>query len=101
MLHHPAKLLRKNRTYILGLLLVVPLLIFSTWLAAPTRELQSPHLESPREQQRPSVIAGTNHGGELSVSKKTQLDQNFGKLPMQFEMNQGQVAGDVKYISRG
>ncbi len=101
MLHHPAKLLRKNRTYILGLLLVVSTLIFSTWLAAPTRELQSPHLESPREQQRTSVIEGTNHGGELSVSKKTQLDQNFGKLPMQFEMNQGQVAAEVKYISRG
>jgi hypothetical protein len=101
MLHYPAKILRKNRTYRLDLLLVVSLLILSTWLAAPTRELQSPHLESSRAQQRTSHIEGVNPGSELSASKKAQLDHNFGKLPMQFETNQGQVAADVKYISRG
>jgi hypothetical protein len=36
-----------------------------------------------------------------SASSRKAAVQNYGKLPMTFEANQGQIASDVKYLSRG
>lgn len=43
---------------------------------------------------RPASQAGT-------ASQKSEVVQNYGKLPLSFEANQGQTAGPVRFVSRG
>jgi hypothetical protein len=40
-------------------------------------------------------------GGTPGTAARTRIDSAFGKLPLQFEANQGQQPAQVKFLSRG
>ncbi len=49
-----------------------------------------------------SAMRGSSaSGGEDDAAKKARLKREYGRLPMNFEVNQGQADGAVKYLSRG
>jgi hypothetical protein len=47
-------------------------------------------------QAAPSIMPSSSEAG-----LKPQIVENYGKLPLSFEVNQGQTAPDVKFLSRG
>jgi hypothetical protein len=67
-------------------------------LAAPTHELQSPH-QNRHANNNSELVSRVNHGGDLLVSKKTQLDQ-ISENSDAVQMIKDKWPS-VKYISRG
>src|SRR5215468_8000168 len=65
--------------------IVLVLLIASGIICSKARQLQSP-----------SVPAATS-----IATDRARLSENYAKLPMRFETNQGQSDGSVKFVSRG
>ena len=51
-------------------------------------------LQTPRSEL-------TERGRPASSQVRSQLIANYGKLPLSFELNQGQADAGVKFLSRG
>jgi hypothetical protein len=54
----------------------------------------------PTELHYPKLLADTS-GGELDAAHRIQINEAYGKLPLTFEINQGQTDAQVKFLSRG
>jgi hypothetical protein len=48
-----------------------------------------------------NVPISLSNGQSSNAVSQLKLDEEYGKLPMAFEVNEGQTDGQVKYISRG
>jgi hypothetical protein len=63
------------------------------------REIKSEVVLPSPHQPSPKFTAG--RGAEPDGATKTRMIEAYGKLPLHFEANQGQVEGTVRYLSRG
>ncbi len=83
--YKPTKSMNKQLfTLFLGLMLIITTLIFFT----------SSHWSYFNHEHAASSLLASSAGSSLLVD-------NFGNLPLSFEMNQGQVDSDVTFLSRG
>src|SRR5688572_26475508 len=67
----------------------------SIWiLQALVRESLPPSSTPPARIEAPQAES-------VGAARQTQLGEIYGKLPLSFEQNQGQVDGRVRFLSRG
>ncbi|MDX2029635.1 MAG: SBBP repeat-containing protein [Blastocatellia bacterium] len=52
-------------------------------------------------RRSPSVEASFDGGREASGGRQAEMKRAYGRLPMNFEANQGQAAAEVRYLARG
>jgi hypothetical protein len=63
--------------------------------------LQSQAASPIPENQPPSTSSSFSyHLSELNPVTRVQQTESYGKLPLNFEVNQGQVDSQVKFLSR-
>src|SRR5262245_7179029 len=56
---------------------------------------------SASAMRKPSAPAASPAGQENEAAIKDRLRRQYGRLPMNFEVNQGQADESVKFLSRG
>ena len=91
----------QNRTRTLTALMIGLSSLLSLMLLLgnlPQRNTQQP--EAAAKQSNPSSPA-TATPKQLDEATQAHVGESFGKLPLSFEMNQGQVDEEVKFLSRG
>src|SRR5258708_5744229 len=50
---------------------------------------------------RPQLKSRTAHAANSHAAPKARIIESYGKLPLSFELNQGQTDPAVKFLSRG
>ena len=102
--------LNLNRTYFFifmatSVLLIGGSLFFPRWhnISTQTANLAqaADRRENANREQQPAQAPSDMAGHELTTATKAHLECAYGRLPMQFEINEGQVASDVRFVSRG
>src|SRR3970282_389544 len=111
--------MRKKGTFGLLLSIGMILALISPWLsthAVPTSNHQSstsnpmvsdPLVGSTSDQLRELLLPPREVEAESTAPTKpngaahARVDQTYGKLPLAFEVNQGQTDSQVKFLSRG
>jgi uncharacterized repeat protein (TIGR01451 family) len=62
-------------------------------------------LNSPMQAQGPAAVAAANTpnplGSRSDPAAAARLSSSYGKLPISFEVNQGQTDGSVQFLARG
>jgi hypothetical protein len=65
----------------------------------------APKLSDDKEQAKPArdlmLVPVKMPTGLRAEKNRIQLDETYGKLPLSFEVNDGQTAEEVKFLSRG
>lgn len=53
------------------------------------------------ETAKSPLIAEPNRSNDRSATSKARIVENYGKLPINFEANEGQTDESVKFLARG
>lgn len=65
----------------------------------------APKLSDDKKQAKPAsdlmLVPAKMPTGLQAQENRIQLDETYGKLPLSFEVNEGQTAEEVKFLSRG
>src|SRR6476659_7237846 len=77
---------------------VVPVLGLALFATLATVILVAAHKS---DRSRVAVASGHDRATPLAQPVKTRIAERFGKLPLSFEINKGQVDQSVKFWSRG
>src|SRR2546429_583971 len=106
-LHHSCKgpMLGLCLTFVL----LVSLIGSMTWLGTRTSVAPQPNPASranrsgSAQEADDSDLFEPSHSSTTGASEasKARVSENYGKLPLSFEVNQGQTDGQVKFLSRG
>ena len=73
---------------------------------APQRQVglqtpAGPGLQQSALDQSPASAGDREDSVAADPARQARVENAYGKLPMQFEANEGHVASEVKFISRG
>ena len=77
----------------LAIAVILPLAILMTMVHGGKKPLAQPGVST--------TAVAANVPSKVSPEEARKIAENYGRLPMSFEPNQGQTAPEVKFISRG
>jgi hypothetical protein len=85
----------------LAALLVIPIVGSSTVLTNQDGGGEGPPLTSPLLEEATSLMSDVKPSMEVSDANRAHIHESFGRLPLYFIENQGQVEDEVAYYVKG